>query len=132
MDIKTELKEKTFKTGSIFMEKRYNWFKRLWYKLRGKKLPYNEFELLTDSCVVIALGSADELPFTVVSPKKNYTAKECKMLNALIKPKEYYPLGAAPTQEDIIATINAIRPNTIQSNDLNELLESKFYNIEKW
>ena len=117
----------TFKAGSIQMEKQYTLFKRIWAKLKGKQLPYNKFELFVTDTTMYTLENTYE-KFTVVSPKKAYSNKEAKALVALVGSSE--PSDVTMTAEDILIAINTIRPNTV--NNLNELIESKFYTVTQW
>lgn len=74
---------KTLKPGSMIISKRYNIFKRLWYKLLNKELPYNQVVLFTyDTCIMdtYSESSTDIL----LEPKRNYTKDEVNLLTILL------------------------------------------------
>lgn len=115
--------EEIIPAGSILMFKRYNIFKRLWYKLRKKHLPYNEFIIwdIPSKASIFAVGVIDT-DFKAYSPIKPYSHKEIfKLLDIL-----YIRQEDCETEQDVINIINSIRKNTITNNSL-ELLDSNPY-----
>lgn len=115
--------EEIIPSGSILMFKRYNIFKRLWYKLRKKHLPYNDFIIwdITSKTSIFTVGVIDT-DFKVYSPIKPYSHKEIfKLLDIL-----YVRQEDCETEQDIINIVNSIRKNTITNNSL-ELLDSNPY-----
>ena len=123
---KVNLKERVLKAGSIVCRKNHNWFKRILAKLRKKELPYNEFELIEKDLSWLYSGQAKQCEKIAV-PKRAYSTKEIKKLEAMLQLDDWCP--TATDEKDIIAAVNAIRPNTFKES-LTEVLTSKFYTIE--
>ncbi len=123
----------TLNPGSILLQKDYSWFKKFWYKLRGKELPYNYFTLFgTESALINVWGK--NTTSIVVEPKKGYSKKELKNLINIItncnKDKDEWLSSFDATTKDLFITINAVRPGTFSDEEtkLNSLLSSKYYN----
>lgn len=115
--------EKTIPAGSIMMWKNYNIFKRLWYKLRNKRLPYNSFSIW-DMTGPVALPNFLKLSnFVIYSPINPYSSKQIfKLLNAT-----YVQQVDCEDEETIIEIVNDIRKNTINTNSLESLSNNQYY-----
>lgn len=114
--------EEIIPAGSIMMCKRYNIFKMLWYKLRKKHLPYNDFIMWDITSKISIFAVSKYADFKVYSPIKPYSHKEIlKLLDIL-----YVRQEDCETEQDIINIVNSIRKNTITNNSL-ELLDSNPY-----
>lgn len=70
---------KTLKPGSILIYKNYNIFKKLWYRLIKKDLPYNKAVLFTDYITIFDSFSPNS-PTLLLTPKKSFSDEECKKL----------------------------------------------------
>lgn len=114
-------------TGSVLCWKNYNVFKRIWYKLLNKELPYNVFGIVTDA---MELTTAHGLNIALYTPIRKYNSKEIVKLKELCKDitNNNWSLCVG-TWEDTVEIINSIRTNTFTSN--STLQDSKYYkNIE--
>ena len=121
------LKFKTIAPGSMIVSKRYNMFKRLWYKIRKKELPYNCITLFTETTSILDIynsKSSDKL----LTLTKNDSKEELSLLHSLIE--DY-------SQERDIATIDfcknykeihdlSIILNTVRSYSFNVKMEEDF------
>ena len=121
------LKFKTLAPGSMIVSKRYNIFKRLWYKIRKKELPYNCITLFTDTTSILDIYNSKSSDI-LLTLKKNYSKEELSLLHALIE--EY-------SQERDIATIDFCKSykeihdlsvilNTVRSYSFNVKMEEDF------
>lgn len=128
ISFKIHVKERTLKAGTIILRKDHNWFKRLLAKLCKKELPYNKFELVDADTIYYYFGKDIEST-KVAIPKKAYSVKEIKKLEAMLQSDNLFSFTTSV--KDIIVAINTIRPNTFKEN-LTEVLTSKFYTIEAW
>lgn len=116
---------KTLKPGSMILSKRYNIFKRLWYKLLNKELPYNQIVLFTyDTCIMDVYNktSTDIL----LEPKKNYTKDEVSLLTTLLvngdKEEDFYAVKFKGDKE-LVELLTIL--NTVRSFSINNLPMSK-------
>lgn len=121
------LKFKTIAPGSMIVSKRYNIFKRLWYKIRKKELPYNCITLFTDTTSILDIYNSKSSDI-LLTLKKNYSKEELSRLRALIE--AYY-------QERDITTIDfcknhkeihdlSVILNTVRSYSFNVKMEEDF------
>lgn len=117
------LRFKTLKPGSLIISKRYNIFKRLWYKLLKKELPYNTITLFTNTTSIFDIYHEDS-PEILMELKKDYTKEELKHLTSLIE--EYteqrdvtaISFKKKKDKEQLAIILNLIRPRSINL-DLN-------------
>lgn len=121
------LKFKTIAPGSMIVSKRYNMFKRLWYKIRKKELPYNCITLFTETTSILDIYNSKSSDI-LLTLKKNYSKEELSLLHSLIE--DY-------SQERYIATIDfcknykeihdlSIILNTVRSYSFNVKMEEDF------
>lgn len=121
------LKFKTIAPGSMIVSKRYNIFKRLWYKIRKKELPYNCITLFTDTTSILDIYNSKSSDI-LLTLKKNYSKEELSLLRSLIE--DY-------AQERDIATIDFCKNykeihdlivilNTVRSYSFNVKMEEDF------
>lgn len=121
------LKFKTIAPGSMIVSKRYNIFKRLWYKIRKKELPYNCITLFTDATSILDIYNSKSSDI-LLTLKKNYSKEELSLLRALIE--DY-------SQERDITTIDfcknhkeihdlSVILNTVRSYSFNIKMEEDF------
>lgn len=115
--------EEIIPAGSIMMWKNYNIFKRLWYKLRNKRLPYNSF-YIWDMTGPIAIPNFVKFSDLVIySPIKPYSSKQIfKLLDAT-----YVQQVDCEDEQTIINIVNDIRKNTINTNSLESLSNNQYY-----
>lgn len=115
--------EEIIPAGSIMMRKDYNIFKRLWYKLRNKRLPYNSFNIWDMACPLIIPNTSKFLDFVIYSPIKPYSSKEIlKLLDAI-----YIQHEDCGDEQTIVKIVNDIRKNTINTNSLESLSNNQYY-----
>lgn len=115
------------KPGDIVLLKNYNIFKRIWYKLRNKELPYN------DAYIVIWTNDVEILKHKqvkVLTLKKAYNLKERSKLlekvELLRQTCSVFPfLYLEPAELKFL--VNSIRPNTFKTGDIDEVLNSEYY-----
>ena len=121
------LKFKTLAPGSMIVSKRYNMFKRLWYKIRKKELPYNCITLFTETTSILDIYNSKSSDI-LLTLKKNYSKEELSLLHSLIE--DY-------SQERDIATIDfcknykeihdlSVILNTVRSYSFNVKMEEDF------
>lgn len=121
------LKFKTIAPGSMIVSKRHNVFKRLWYKIRKKELPYNCITLFTDTTSILDIYNSKSSDI-LLTLKKNYSKEELSLLHSLIE--DY-------SQERDIATIDFCKSykeihdlsvilNTVRSYSFNVKMEEDF------
>lgn len=121
------LKFKTIAPGSMIVSKRYNIFKRLWYKIRKKELPYNCITLFTETTSILDIYNSKSSDI-LLTLKKNYSKEELSLLHSLIE--DY-------SQERDIATIDFCKSykeihdlivilNTVRSYSFNVKMEEDF------
>lgn len=115
--------EEIIPAGSIMMWKNYNIFKRLWYKLRNKRLPYNSF-YIWDMTGPIAIPNFVKFSDLIIySPIKPYSSKQIfKLLDAT-----YVQHADCEDEQTIIDIVNDIRKNTINTNSLESLSNNQYY-----
>lgn len=115
--------EEIIPAGSIMMWKDYNIFKRLWYKLRNKRLPYNSFNIWDMTCPLIIPNTLKFSDFVIYSPIKPYSSKQIfKLLDAT-----YVQHEDCEDEQTIVKIVNDIRKNTINTNSLESLSNNQYY-----
>lgn len=115
--------EEIVPAGSIMMRKDYNIFKRLWYKLKNKRLPYNSFNIWNTTCSLIIPNVLKLSDFVIYSPIKPYSSKQIfKLLDAT-----YVQHEDCEDEQTIIKIVNDIRKNTINTNSLESLSNNQYY-----
>lgn len=116
------------KTGSILLWKKYNWFKKLIYKLRKKELPYNRI-ILIDTDIEYCYSSILH-DIKVYTPIKQYSKNESSRLKRFISNSDEKPIC---DWNEIICLINAVRPKTFKNIPLyiddNFLSSNNYYRI---
>lgn len=121
------LKFKTIAPGSMIVSKRYNIFKRLWYKIRKKELPYNCITLFTDTTSILDIYNSKSSDI-LLTLKKNYSKEELSLLRALI---EDYSQERDITTIDFCKNYKEIHDlsvilNTVRSYSFNVKMEEDF------
>lgn len=123
------LRFKTLKPGSLILSKRYNLFKRLWYKLRKKGLQYNTITLFTSDVSIFDTYNENSSEM-LIELKKNYSKEELACLTSLI---ENYTNERDITaisfkrradKQELANILNSIRPNSF-------LIDSSFEKFKK-
>ncbi len=121
------LKFKTIAPGSMIISKRYNMFKRLWYKIRKKELPYNCITLFTDTTSILDIYNSKSSDI-LLTLKKNYSKEELSLLHSLI---EDYSQERDITTIDFCKNYKEIHDlsvilNTVRSYSFNVKMEEDF------
>ena len=121
------LKFKTLAPGSMIVSKRYNMFKRLWYKIRKKELPYNCITLFTETTSILDIYNSKSSDI-LLTLKKNYSKEELSLLRSLI---EDYSQERDITSIDFCKNYNEIHDlsvilNTVRSYSFNVKMEEDF------
>ena len=121
------LKFKTIAPGSMIVSKRYNMFKRLWYKIRKKELPYNCITLFTDTTSILDIYNSKSSDI-LLTLKKNYSKEELSLLHSLI---EDYSQERDITSIDFCKNYKEIHDlsvilNTVRSYSFNVKMEEDF------
>lgn len=121
------LKFKTIAPGSMIISKHYNIFKRLWYKIRKKELPYNCITLFTDTTCILDIYNSKSSDI-LLTLKKNYSKKELSLLHSLTKD---YPQERNLPTIDFYKNYKEIHDlsvilNTVRSYSFNIKLEEDF------
>lgn len=121
------LKFKTIAPGSMIVSKRHNVFKRLWYKIRKKELPYNCITLFTDTTSILDIYNSKSSDI-LLTLKKNYSKEELSLLHSLI---EDYSQERDITAIDFCKNYKEIHDlsvilNTVRSYSFNVKMEEDF------
>ena len=121
------LKFKTLAPGSMIVSKRYNMFKRLWYKIRKKELPYNCITLFTETTSILDIYNSKSSDI-LLTLKKNYSKEELSLLRSLI---EDYSQERDITTIDFCKNYKEIHDlsvilNTVRSYSFNVKMEEDF------
>ena len=132
------LQFKYIKPGTLIIRKKYCLFKRLWYKLRKKELPYNRAILFLDDTSIMDYYTGTNKPTLIAEPKKIYSKEDVKILKEAIDDYSLYIEGDfAPefylgTETELAKVINTVRPNTLQGkSNFTDLIDSKDYNVKQ-
>ena len=111
---------KTLKPGSMIISKRYNIFKRLWYKLLKKELPYNGIVLFTYNTMVMDTYD-DKSTDILLELKKDYTKDELSLLTTLLidesRENDFYAVSFKGEKEisKLITILNTVRAYAIRN-----------------
>lgn len=137
------LRFKTIKPGTLIVSKRYNVFKRLWYRMRKKELPYNCITLFTNTTSVFDTYSEKSTEI-LMELKKSYTKEELSLLTSLVEEyiKEHditaVDFKGIKDMNELMKILNTIRPFSIQlaldGNDIfdkNKLTTRKNYYVKR-
>lgn len=101
------------KPGMLLLEKKYNYIKRLTYRLLGKGLPFNHLSLTLGDLIHDNNG-------IWYTPKKDYSKVEIAKLGILLE-------DASLSSVEII---NLIRPKTITNVDtfrIDDITKNRYY-----
>lgn len=101
------------KPGMLLLEKKYNYIKRLVYRLLGKGLPFNHLSLTLGDLIHDNNG-------IWYTPKKDYSKVEIAKLGVLLE-------DASLSSVEII---NLIRPKTITNVDtfrIDDITKNRYY-----
>lgn len=101
------------KPGMLLLEKKYNYIKRLTYRLLGKCLPFNHLSLTLGDLIHDNNG-------IWYTPKKDYSKVEIAKLGILLE-------DASLSSVEII---NLIRPKTITNVDtfrIDDITKNRYY-----
>lgn len=120
-----KVKTAKYKAGSILLWKEYSLLRKVWYWLLRKKLPYNNFTVMSENGDYLKLAGSKVNEY-LLEPKKIYSKDEVRKLDTFI--------GSMDTVRDLVTVINKIRPNTIVDTDnieVNDLFDklSKYYKV---
>ena len=131
------IKFKTLRPGSMLIYKRHNLFKKLWYRLRKKELPYNKGCLFLREIDIMDTFSSQS-PTLVAELKKPYSKADISKLKIAVdkhllrlNDEEYYSLCFDSNKADLAKILNEIRPNTLGKNVITDLINSKYYNVKR-
>lgn len=128
MKNKIRFKYINLNAGSILLWKKYNWFKRLMYRLRKKELPYNRIMLIDNNIEYCYSSILRDMK--VYTPIKKYSTNEVNRLNRFISGEEKKPVCR---WDEIICLINAVRPKTFKNIpiyiDENFLSSNNYYRV---
>lgn len=111
---------KTLKPGSMIISKRYNIFKRLWYKLLKRELPYNRITLFTYNTSVMDVYSEKSTDL-LLELKKDYTKDEVSLLTTLLiddgKEEDFYTVSFKGEKEinELLTILNTVRSYAIKN-----------------
>ena len=124
------LRFKTLLPGSLLIEKKHNIFKKLWYKLKKKELPYNKVTLILKPIEIMDTFSKGSTTM-LAEPKRRFNDKETVNLFAATETvfdikldDDCYTITG--DIKDIIASINKTK-YLIKGNTVSDLLNSKNY-----
>lgn len=98
------------RAGSILLWKSYNWFKKLVYMLRRKKLPYNKI-MLVDTDIEYCYSTVLR-GIKVYTPIRQYTKVESDRLKRFVGSYDKEPIC---DWTEIIYIVNAVRPKTFKN-----------------
>lgn len=118
------IKYLTLKPGSILLYKEYNFFNRLWAKIRRKELPYNKIMLFIDKCYYIGNPNMDGV---ILELKRDYNKREINKLHYLVNNESFEDFSS--DTKELYSILNVIRPNTFKSDSvsLETLIENNRY-----
>lgn len=132
-----KIKFKTLHPGSMLIYKQHNIFKKLWYRLRKKELPYNKVVLfLKDIDIMDTFPS--QSPTLLVELKKPYSKTDIAKLEVAVDKyllrlnnEKYYSICFDSNKEDLVKILNEIRPNTLGKDAITDLINSRYYNVKR-
>ena len=113
---------KTLKPGSMIISKRYNTFKRLWYKLLKRELPYNRITLFTyNTSIMNVYSNSKRSTDLLLELKKDYTKDEISLLTTLLidegREEDFYAIGFKGEKEisKLLTILNTVRSYAIKN-----------------
>lgn len=112
-----KVKTVVIKPGTILCWKEYNIFTKLWNKLTKKVLPVNKFIVVPFEAELLTINKYKTIAY---EPIRKYNKQEINRLKILLK-----SINDNSNWDDIVYTINLIRPNTFANSLAIE--ESKYY-----
>lgn len=126
------LRFKTLKPGSLILSKRYNIFKKLWYKIFKKYLPLNTITIFVNTTCILDVYRENS-PETLLELKKNYSNSELVKLIGMLE--EYTGESDITTisfknkrdKQWLANTLNSIRPNSISLDSEEETFKKNLY-----
>lgn len=131
------LKFKTLRPGSMLIYKQHNLFKRLWYKLLKKELPYNKVVLFLKDIDIMDTFSSQS-PTLLAELKKPYSKADLIKLESAVDKyllrlddDEFYSIQFSSNKTDLTKILNAVRPNTLGKDAITDLINSKYYNVKR-
>lgn len=132
-----KIKFKTLHPGSMLIYKRHNIFKKLWYRLRKKELPYNKVVLFLKDIDIMDTFSSQS-PTLLAELKKPYSKTDIAKLEIAVdkhllrlNDEEYYSICFDSNKEDLVKILNEIRPNTLGKDAITDLINSRYYNVKR-
>lgn len=129
------MKQIKIKAGSILLYRKYGWLSRLWYKMRGKELPYNKFTPFSQETVLYNDNSINKrwcAECILLEPKKNYSSKEVAQFYLAKQTIVNNYKKISPDFEDVQVMINSVRPDTIEiTTDVTKLVDNRFYKTRR-
>lgn len=111
---------KTLKPGSMRISKKHSIFKRLWYKILNKELPYNKIVLFTYNTSIMDVYGSSSTDI-LLEPKRSYTKDELSLLTTLLidegKESDFYAVSFKGEKEisKLITILNTVRSYAIKS-----------------
>lgn len=110
--------------GTILVWKNYNFVKRMWYKVKGKELPYNRALLLRDNTEYCYVQKLKDVK--IYTPIRKYNNKEVNKLKQIIS-------TVSCDWGEITYVANIIRPKTFNniplSIDNKYLSDNNYYRL---
>lgn len=97
------------KPGSVIAWKEYPWYKRVWNTVLGRELPLNKFKPVTDRIELLVTKWYDS-SIKIYAPTKAYNNAETAKLRTIVYGNKVLSL------EDLNASVNCVRPNTLDEN----------------
>lgn len=132
-----KIKFKTLRPGSMLIYKQHNIFKKLWYRLCKKELPYNKVVLFLKEIDIMDTFSSQS-PTLLAEPKRPYNKVDLAKLELAVDKyllrlddDEYYSLCFDSNKSDLIKILNEVRPNTLDKDAITDLINSKYYNVKR-
>ena len=132
-----KIKFKTLRPGSMLIYKQHSIFKKLWYRLRKKELPYNKVVLFLKDIDVMDTFSSRS-PTLLAELKKPYNKADIAKLETAVdkhllrlNDEEYYSISFDSNKTDLIKILNEVRPNTLGKDAITDLINSRYYNVKR-
>lgn len=120
------MKEITIKPGSIILWKDTSWFGKI-TRFFSRKKGYEYANVYDTNYTLVSLFNEfkSNSDIVILEPRKQYTKAETKKL------RELYVFSKADVTVNIAATLNAIRPDTVDpaTFTLDSLLNNKYYKV---
>lgn len=120
------MKEIVIKPGSIILWKKTGWFSKI-TRFFSRKKGYKYANVYDTKYTLVSVFDdfkSDE-DIVILEPRKQYTKAEIKKL------RELYVFSKHDTAVNVAATLNAIRPDTVDpvTFTLDSLLNNKYYKV---